>query len=197
MDGTPPPGEGSNALSRDRQNTIGLDAVIGANVKRLRNRLGITASVLAHHLSLVLDRTYTRYTVADIEGRRERQVRWSELVALAYILNVPLWDLVLPDGDERVDAPIPDRVVGGDTPDWTYEEPYPELALMQLSTEGTVIFEEEPPGRQELAVLLFGIGDEHLESQALAQLRRDAQENEEKRVQRIAEKVIEELRKES
>jgi len=60
MDGTPPP-----ALS--------LDAVVGGNVKRLRRQREMTAEELALSLTGYRRKRYTRYTVADLEGRLRDQ----------------------------------------------------------------------------------------------------------------------------
>ena len=173
---------------------MSFDEVVGENVKRLRRSRKMTAAGLADELTDWTGWRYTRYTVLDLEGRRERQVRWSELVALCNIFKVPLWELVLPHGDERVHGPIEDRVVDG--------KPLgPEPAVYTMGIESPdqpdvqIELVTEPAGRSEVAWLLFGRNDEDLASEAYAAFRRDERERERREVEEIVEAVVEGMRK--
>ncbi len=84
--------------------TMTLDQVIASNVHRLRNEKHWTRQDLADRLGV------TRHVVRDYEGRRagraQRPFRWTEIVALCYVLRVTLYELVLPaDSDTEVQDP--------------------------------------------------------------------------------------------
>ena len=105
-----------------------------------------------------------------------------------------VWELVLPQGDERVHGPVEGRIVDG--------KPLgPEPAAVLLGIESLdqpdvgIELVTESPGRSELAWLLFGRNDEDLASEAYAAFRSDERERERREVQEIVEAVVEGLRK--
>lgn len=138
-----------------------LDQVVADNIKALRTADGRrwTATELAEKLSAVTGHEYTRFTVADLEGRREREIRWSELVALALIFDVPLWDLVLPPESALVDMRLPTSGDAG-----------------LLTSTGEVVDIETPNSvrintdRDDMARRLFGLDSETLTSRELRHL---------------------------
>ena len=166
MDGTSPP-------------VLSLDAVVGGNVKRLRRQREMTAEELALFLTGYRRKRYTRYTVADLEGRRDREVRWAELVALCRIFDVALWELVLPQGDDRVAQPVEPRIVG-------VSEAQPHLPR-------AVLLDDEPGGRTELAWMLFGLEDKNLESEALVRFRMEERKRDEQHVRGMVREALGEL----
>ena len=134
-----------------------FDRVVALNIKRLRNERRWTAAELAEMLTQVLERRYTRSMMGDMEGRRERAVRWSEVVALSVIFDVPLWELVLPEKGERVNTRIPtssDIIVRSD------DERFVEIG--ELGDYVTVSLD-----RDGLAIRLFGLKENEIDSKVM------------------------------
>jgi hypothetical protein len=165
---------------------------IGANIKRLRestfNESGkaMSRKDLAMRLMFHLPRKYTRFTVADMEGRRDREIRWNELAALCSIFNVPLWDLVLPPEGVAVDT----TVVRGE-PSVSESQPDPPTAAV-------IYIHMDQPGREELAWLLFSVDAKTLDKGVLEGFRRDEQARQHQRLVEIVDKarqtILDELR---
>ena len=138
-----------------------LDQVVAQNIKKLRkarleeaNTLTAkrwTATAMAERLTEKLGRKYSRYTVADLEGRREREIRWVELAALCAIFDVALWDLVLPPEGVEVETSVTEGdVIRTDITDIPSDDP----AMAALgATKGFQEFEW--PQRDELALRFF------------------------------------------
>ena len=145
--------------------------VIGRNIRRLRQEKGWTQEYLAHALLTNLKGKvpgrYTVWTVRDLEGRREREVRWHELAVLCYVLDVPLWDLILPVGTDLVDT----TAVPGEShsPSPAHDPAY-------------TVFETEPPDRDDIAVLLFNVTSDKLGVGVLDQESRRRYEDEQRAV---------------
>lgn len=79
------------------------DGVIVDNIIRIREEKGWTQTKLAKRLGV------SKHVVFDYEGRRkgrrQRSFKWSELIELCYLLDVTLYELVLPpDRDTRIDV---------------------------------------------------------------------------------------------
>lgn len=115
-----------------------FDQVVAENVRRLRDDEEWSMAELAERLGK------KPHDVLAFEGQRndrsQRPFRWTELVELAYVFRVPLFDLVLPDDAET--------------------EIYPEgTALMRLPL-GEVA--AGWPRRDDLGYRLFGIGGDLL-----------------------------------
>jgi transcriptional regulator with XRE-family HTH domain len=76
------------------------DKIIAANVARFREARGWTQNDLAKRLGV------NKHLVLDYEGRRtdreQRPFRWSELIALCYVLEVTMFELVLPADSETL-----------------------------------------------------------------------------------------------
>lgn len=145
-----------------------LDEVVGDNIKRLRISRHWRAEELAEKLTSVLERPYTRFTVADLEGRRKREIRWTELAALCSVFNVALWDLVLPPEGVEVDSPVATGgVTGADYTDTPSDDP--ELAAIG-ATKATIWYEY--PARDDLAWRFFSIDSETLVDGGLQHLRK-------------------------
>ena len=133
--------------------------VIGRNIRRLREEKGWTQEYLAGFLFAFLagkvPGKYTVWTVRDLEGRREREVRWHELAALCRLFDVPLWDLVLPVGTDLVDT----KAALGQLHSPRPHDQYAEL----------VSYTADPPDRDDIAVLLFNVTFDKLGAGELAQ----------------------------
>ena len=133
--------------------------VIGRNIRRLRQEKGWTqddlARALAPKLARIVPGRYTVWTVRDLEGRREREVRWHELAVLCGLFDVPLWDLILPVGTDRVDT----HAASG------------ELHSPRLIDDNPDHIEvhREPPDRDDIAVLLFNVTSDKLGAAGLDQ----------------------------
>ena len=110
------------------------DRVIVENIKRLRKEKGWTQTKLAKRLGV------SKHVVLDYEGRREgrrqRPFKWSELIELCYLLDVTLYELVLPpDRDTRIDITSKAAALG-------------ELPAVEVSLG--------LPTRKDLGLRLFG-----------------------------------------
>ena len=144
-----------------------LDEVVAYNIKELRESRGWTPTELAETLTAVLERPYTRFTVYDLEGRRKREIRWTELAALCSIFGVSLWRLVLPkEGDEVNTRIATGDVTGVDLTDLPSDDP--DLAAIG-ATKGVVW--HAYPSRDDLAWRLFGMNSYTLEAEATQFLR--------------------------
>ena len=122
------------------------DGVIADNITRLReNKKDWTQTELAKNLRV------SKHVVLDYEGRRkgrrQRPFRWSELIELCYLLDVTLYELVLPpDRDTRIDV--------------SESEALGELPAVEVSLGN--------PGSKDLGLRLFGVpGDDLLEADKL------------------------------
>ena len=107
------------------------DRVIVKNIKRLRKEKGWTQTELAKRLGV------SKHVVLDYEGRREgrrqRPFKWSEL---SYLLDVTLYELVLPaKRDTRIDITSKAAALG-------------ELPAVEVSLG--------LPTRKDLGLRLFG-----------------------------------------
>lgn len=161
-----------------------LDTVIAENVKHLRRQAGMTQTQLADLLSFWLVEGWSRFKVADLEGRRRHEVRWSEVVALCTVFDVPLWKVVLPrDNNTRIHAPAQGA-------------PRQPIGASADATDVLVEMDEELPGRLELAWLLFSVDDESLGKEVLARVRDTHRREQEAQSQEIVEAVLAQLRKE-
>ena len=131
-----------------------LNEVVAENIKRLRtsDSRRWTATELAEKLTVVLELSYTRFTVADLEGRREREIRWSEVVAMCSIFDVPLWELVLPQKGDRV---MTRTLTKGDITD-------PRFAEIELKETVSVAMD-----RDGLAIRLFGLKENEIDSKLM------------------------------
>ena len=78
------------------------DQVIALNVRRLRDEAGISIRELADLLGVGehVARDYER----PRKGQPQRQFLWIDLVRLCYVLDVTLFDLVLPPEGVEVDG---------------------------------------------------------------------------------------------
>jgi transcriptional regulator with XRE-family HTH domain len=92
------------------QNQNRPSRVVGRQVKRLRERQGISAQRLADRCAELGAPAINRSVVANIESRREA-VSVDELMVLAAALNTPPMLLVAPLGDEQKVAVTPKTVV--------------------------------------------------------------------------------------
>ena len=118
------------------------DEVIANNITRIRDKKkDWTQTELAKRLGV------SKHVVLDYEGgrkgRRQRPFRWSELIELCYLLDVTLYELVLPaDRDTRIDV--------------SESEALGELPAIEVSLGS--------PGSKDLGLRLFGVpGDDLLE----------------------------------
>jgi len=136
-----------------------MDAVVGDNIKKLREapERAWSRAELADRLTELLAprKPFTRYTVADLEGRRDTRIRWLELAALCSIFDVPLWELVLPPEDVKVHTKVTLA---------------PTVASVDMSgvdvtsnEQQQIFVEYEGPGRKELAWRLFGVSSVNLD----------------------------------
>jgi len=173
-----------------------LNQVVGANVRRLREK-GIpigslslsdrkrrtTATLLAEKLTRLTGEKYTRFVIADIEGRRERNVRWPELVALCSIFRVPLWELVLPPEDVGLDMKgISLRPA--------------EAGNWEVDDQGLIAIEAQPPDRDDLANLLFSLPAATLLSDpTLSTFRSEFEEAREEQTRQIVIRAADEVRR--
>ena len=138
-----------------------LDQVIASNVTRLRETKRWTMNDLADRLDV------SRHDVLAYEGRRadrpQRPFRWSELVALCYVLKVTLFELVLPaDSETEVREP----------------------ALFPLQIVDVAGFGW--PRSEELGYGLFGVaGDKLLKKEILKNFENWVQEETEKRTKSL------------
>jgi hypothetical protein len=139
-----------------------------------------TATLLAEKLTRRTGEKYTRFVIADIEGRRERNVRWPELVALCTIFRVPLWELVLPPEDVGLDVKgIPLRPAPSG--DW------------EVDDQGVIVLEAQPPNRDDLAHLLFNLPAATLLSDPeLSTFRSEFEDAREKQMRQVMFKAAEE-----
>lgn len=138
-----------------------LDQVVAENIRELRkarrkdaNTLTArqwTATAMAKRLTEKIGRPYSRYTVADLEGRRKREIRWVELAALCAIFDVALWDLVLPREGVEVETSVTEGdVIRSDITDIPSDDP------SMAAIGATKAFQEyEWPQRDELALRFF------------------------------------------
>jgi transcriptional regulator with XRE-family HTH domain len=102
-----------NSLRYDVDMTQNQDRpsrVVGRQVKRLRERQGISAQRLADRCAELGAPAINRSVVANIESRRET-VSVDELMVLAAALNTPPTLLVAPLGDEHKVAVTPKTVI--------------------------------------------------------------------------------------
>ena len=167
-----------------------LNQIVGVNVKRLRQR-GIrvggtmqrgTATLLAKVMSAYLGEKYTRYVVADIEGRRDRNVRWHELVALCEIFECPLWELILPPEGVGVATPRPLRG--------------PTTKVWGIAGRPDITFSiDEFIGRDDLAALLFSLNADELADGALANFRDKMKEERDKQTREYWDEATAVVRK--
>lgn len=93
-----------------------FDEVVAANVRRIREEQGLSVAELAKKLGL------GRHVVYDFErprqGAAQRAFLWSEIVTLCAVLDVTIFELVLPPeghrtvpaGWEHLPLVIPDAV---------------------------------------------------------------------------------------
>lgn len=153
-----------------------LDEIIGDNVERLRKARGLEVPALAKALGV------GRSVVYDMEGfrkgRRRREFKWSDLVALCGALETTVFELVLPVDDQKVagleDLPgmIPDQEGMRNVP------PFAEI------------------GRDGLSARLFGAGPAMLSPEALENYAKKAKKERTKRdeaVQELASNFINEF----
>lgn len=119
-----------------------------------------TATLLAVMMSAYLREKYTRYVIADIEGRRERNVRWHELVALCEIFEVPLWELVLPPEGTVIETAMP-----------LHGPAISRSGRVELDHPDITFFDLEPAGRNDLSGLLFSLDAEILTAEGLTNFR--------------------------
>lgn len=122
------------------------DGVIADNITRIREAKGWTQTQLAERLGR------SKHVVLDYEGRRkgrrQRPFRWSELIELCYLLDVTLYELVLPaDRDTEIDIV-------------SQSEAMSHLPAVKVSLGS--------PGSKDLGLRLFGVpGDDLLEADKL------------------------------
>ena len=164
-----------------------LDKVVGYNLNKLRLKRNWTATELAEQLTEVTGKPYTRFMVADLEGRRERAVRWVELAALCAIFDVALWDLVLPPEGVQVES----RIAFGSVTDVdvTDSPPYDPEQATTGRTKGTIW--HDYPDRDDLAWRIFGLDAESLASGALQKHARDqADKRDQQDILAIAEALL-------
>ena len=119
-----------------------LDEIVASNVAELRKARGLSVAKLAVRLGVA------RTTVYDMEGRadrrRQREFRWSELVALCAVLDTNLYQLVLPGKGVEISDKRPFLVTDGDSPDIAVYHPNVKI------------------GRDGLGWRLFGIGGDKI-----------------------------------
>src|SRR5688572_18323533 len=81
-----------------------LAALVAKQVRRWREERNWTAVKLAEEMQGVGLTGWDRFTVRNLEQHRRKSVSVDELLALAYVLNVPPVSLVIPpevaDGDQ-------------------------------------------------------------------------------------------------
>jgi hypothetical protein len=83
------------------------DRVVSDNIKKLRDDRNLSRSALAGLLSDNTGTEWSRWRIIDLEGARTadqvpRPATWSEIVALAIVFDVTVFDLVLPDTETAV-----------------------------------------------------------------------------------------------
>jgi transcriptional regulator with XRE-family HTH domain len=105
------------------QNQNRPSRVVGRQVKRLRERQGISAQRLADRCAELGAPGINRSVIANIESRREA-VSVDELMVLAAALNTPPMLLLAPLGDEQKVAVTPKTVV------------HPQLLLDWMTGDG-------------------------------------------------------------
>ena len=172
-----------------------MDEVVAYNIKRLRidKSRGWTATELAEKLTEVLDREYTRFMVSDMEGRRERAVRWTEVAALCSVFDVRLWDLVLPpDGVEVASAIARGENIAVEVTDTPSDDP-------DLAEIGgvKVVGRYHYPGRDDLSWRLFSLSSGTLEGGIPQKfLSKHEEERQHEELLKIADALLPRLRKE-
>lgn len=128
-------------MTEDARKTI--DEVVAFNMRRLRKVRRIPQVELAKRLDV------SRHHIYEMEGRRsdrrQREFRWSEIVALCEALSTNVYELVLPQPDVHVNmiyASGPDmwavRVMGREEmAKALFGRKVPDLALETFEKEST------------------------------------------------------------
>jgi hypothetical protein len=85
------------------------DQVVATNIKKLRTGLqrDWSRARLAGELTNSTGTEWSRWRIIDLEGARTadqepRPATWTEIIALAIVFGVTVFDLVLPTGNEEV-----------------------------------------------------------------------------------------------
>lgn len=91
---------------------LSLDEVVAKNLRRIRDRKGWSRKKLAELAAMASADEWPEWRIIDLEGARSGRppssAKWPELVTLSYVLDVTLWELVLPEpGVQAVVNPIP------------------------------------------------------------------------------------------
>jgi transcriptional regulator with XRE-family HTH domain len=124
-----------------------LDELVSVNVRRLRDGAGLSVAQLAARLNVSRAKVY-QYEGPRSDGRRH-SFKWSEVVELCAALECSVFELVLPDEGDTVEVP-----------EWVARRIEPTQLDGQLGAVRV-----SPPGREELARLVF-----HLPGEALTRL---------------------------
>jgi hypothetical protein len=83
------------------------DEVVADNIRKLRDERDLSRVALARLLSDSIGTDWSRWRIIDLEGARSadqvpRPATWSEIIALAVVFDVTVFDLVLPNKDAEV-----------------------------------------------------------------------------------------------
>ena len=155
-------------------NEMSLDEIVALNLASIVEERDVSIAHLAR--SLGVSRAYVYDMLGRRPGRPQREFRWNEIVKLAGILGVLVFDLVLPGDGVMLDAGM---YLTGLTATEVWDQPEERVAHLHVGALS----------RNEVALALFGFPDDLLSEDRLNLLRKDLQTSKVDRAQAIADEM--------
>jgi hypothetical protein len=91
-----------------------VDDVVARNLRRIRESHGLSRKGLAKQLNEVAGSGWTEWRIIDLEGARSPNkppspITWAEIVSLAFVLDVTVFEFVMPPDDSPGSVQISNR----------------------------------------------------------------------------------------
>jgi len=153
---------------------MSLDEIVAKNLDSLIEKRGETIANMARDLGVSRAQVYDMLKVRP--GRPQREFKWSEIVRLASLLDVLVFDLVLPPEDVVLDAG-----------QWVTR--FQSADLWDMPDDETEHLHVGALTRAEVGLALFGLPGDYLSQESVKRMRRERELSKEQRSQAVAEEL--------
>lgn len=91
-----------------------VNDVVARNLRRIRESQGLSRKGLANQLNEVAGGSWSEWRIIDLEGARSPNkppspITWAEIVNLAFVLDVTVFEIVMPPDDSPGSVQISNR----------------------------------------------------------------------------------------